>query len=194
MSSFLRIAGAAALVLSLGLVARALPVANILTINNIDPLVHTDAISCALNKLIVDAQIVAKLQECLNAGTAADLKVCVDLCVTVIKACADELLKIGTGVAVDAQVKADIVFCIAAFITLVVKVCLQLTLKFGVAVVATIFTDLDACIKHLLVTLNICIDGVIELVVKAIADVTLGLLVQVQLSACVSVFAAVTSN
>ncbi|CAE6440612.1 unnamed protein product [Rhizoctonia solani] len=186
MSSFLRIAGAAALVISFGLAARALPL-DILNIN-ISPLNHSDAVCHALNKMI-DADIVVKLRACVNAGTIADVKVAIDACVEVIKVCADALLKIDAGVTVDAVAKADIVACIAALITLIVKVCLQLTLKFGVSVVATLFVELDACVRLLLVNLDICIAGILDLIVKACVSVTLGLLAQVKLSLCANLFA-----
>ncbi|KAG8684304.1 hypothetical protein FRC11_012293 [Ceratobasidium sp. 423] len=190
MSSFLRIAGATALFVSLGLFARAAPL-GLFVPAEINALVSTDAISCALNKLIVDAQIVAKIQACLNVESLVDLKVAVGVCVDLIKACADELLKIGAGVNVDVAAKADIVACVAAIITLLVRVCLQLTLKFGVAAVATIFADIDVCLKLLLVNLNICIDGVITLIVNAIVSVTVGLLGQVSLPLCASLLASV---
>ncbi|KAJ1300180.1 hypothetical protein OPQ81_011932 [Rhizoctonia solani] len=190
MSSFLRIAGAAALFISLGLVARAAPV-GILADIKINALISTDAVSCALNKLFVDADIVAKINACLDVTTVADLKVAVGLCVSLMKGCADELLKIGAGVALDVDAKANIVASIAALITLLVKVLLQLTLKFGVSAVATIFADIDVVLKLLLVNLNVCVDGIVALIVKAVASVTIGLLGQINLGLCASLLASI---
>ncbi|KDN35467.1 hypothetical protein RSAG8_11550, partial [Rhizoctonia solani AG-8 WAC10335] len=185
MSSFLRFAGAAALVLSFGLAARALPL-GIFGEVAIKALAGTDAICAALNHLIVDCDIVAKLTACVNVATLAELQVAIAACVEPIKACADALLNIdaGVGAAVDASVKADIVVCLVAFISLIVKVCLQLTLKFGVSVVATLLAELDLCVKLLLVNLNICIAGIMDLIVKACASATVSLMAEVSLAAC----------
>ncbi|CAE7202470.1 unnamed protein product [Rhizoctonia solani] len=187
MSSFLRFAGAAALVLSLGLAARAAP--SIFAVADITALPHTDAVCAALNEMIVDAQIVAKLQACLNVKTLVELKVAMGACVAVLKACAEAIAQIGAGVHVGVAAQADIVACVAAIITLCVKVCLQLTLKFGVAAVATVCAELDVCIKTLLVNLNICIDGFVALVVKALVSVTVGLLGEVNLVLCAGLMA-----
>ncbi|CUA77103.1 hypothetical protein RSOLAG22IIIB_12552 [Rhizoctonia solani] len=189
MSSFLRIAGAAALVLSLGLAARALPVSIFAVADaDIKALVHGDAVCAALNKLIVDARIVAKLQACLNVSTIAELQIAIAACVASLKVCADALLKLGAGVVVDAAAKADIVACIAALITLIVKVCVQLSLKFGVSVVASLCAELDVCVRLLLANLDICITGIVALIVKAVLSVTVGLMAQVNLAACAKLF------
>jgi hypothetical protein len=46
-----------------------------------------------------------------------ELTVAVDVLVVLFKGCADELLKVGTGVAVSVEAKAEIVACAASIIT-----------------------------------------------------------------------------
>ncbi|CAE6459125.1 unnamed protein product [Rhizoctonia solani] len=186
--SFLRLAGAAAVLLSLGLFARALPM-NLLGDINVHALAATDGVSCALNKLI-EADIIGKINGCVHLDSLADVSVALNACIELIKACSDELLKIGATVTLDAKAKEDIVAFVAAIITLFVKVCLQLTLKFGVAAVARIFADIDLCIKLLLVNLNVCVDGIIALVLNALVSVTVGLMPQLNLAVCASLFAS----
>ncbi|CAE6473751.1 unnamed protein product [Rhizoctonia solani] len=186
MSSFLRIAGAAALVLAFGLAARALPLGTLLDVN-IPVLAHTNAVCETLNTMI-EADIVAKLRACVNAATLAELRVAIDACVVVIKACAEALLKVKADVVVDAAVKADIVAFVAAIVTLVVKVCLQLTLKFGVSAVATVCAELDVCVRLLLANLDVCITGILTLIVKACVSVTVDLLAKINLAACANLF------
>ncbi|ELU37992.1 hypothetical protein AG1IA_07973 [Rhizoctonia solani AG-1 IA] len=195
--SLLRIAGAAAVFLSLGLLARAAPIGlGVLGDITIGVLASKDAVSCALNKLIVELDIVAKLNACLNLTSIAEVQAALRVCVDAIKLCTEELLSIGVVAEIDARAKADIVATVAAIITLFLKVCLQISLKFGVALVATVVAEVDVCIKALLVSLNICIDGIIVLVVKAITSVSVGLFADVGLRLCASIFASlgVTAN
>lgn len=182
MSSFIRVAGAAAVVLSLGYLATALPA---VSTDSIPAITGTDACSQLVAKLVID--IKACIDVILGCNTVADVTVAIHALVAVITGCADELLKIGAGVQVVAEAKLNIAACIAAILTVVVKVCVQVSLKFGITVVAALLAEVDLCLKLLLVNLNICIGGIVELVVKALASVTVGLLAQINLKLCLGV-------
>lgn len=183
MSSFTRFAGVAVVILSLGFLVTALPVVKTDVI--IPAITGTDAVSLVCAKLIVDIDV--KIKALLACNTIAELHVAIDVLVALFKTCADDLLKVGAGVVVDVEAKASIVACIAAVITLLVKVCAQVTVKFGIAVVAVLFVKIDVVLRLLLVNLNICVGGIVALIAKALASVTVGLLAQVHLKLCLSV-------
>ncbi|CAE7152945.1 unnamed protein product [Rhizoctonia solani] len=185
MPSFVQFAGLAAVVLSLGYFATAAPV----TLGLFAPVklscIGTDEVSLLLAKLILGLD--AKINALTSCGSLAELNVAVDVLVALFKGCADDLLRIGAGVVVTVEAQASIVACIAGIITLLVRACIAVTLKFGLVAVVTIFAKIDVALQLLLVNLNICIGGIIALIAKAIASVTVGLLAQVQLKLCLGV-------
>ncbi|CAE6480310.1 unnamed protein product, partial [Rhizoctonia solani] len=173
MSSFIRYAGAAALVLSLGLIVSALP----LVTSGIVAPVGKDAVSAALIKLCVDLE--ANVKALLLCTDVAAVKAQVAVLVTIFKGCTDALVNIGSNVVVDPEAKTSIVVCIVSIITLILQVIVKLSLKFGLAV----FVDLDICLKALLIALNVCIHDILDLVAKAFASITVGL-IHVHLKLC----------
>ncbi|KAF8602428.1 hypothetical protein BDV93DRAFT_545280 [Ceratobasidium sp. AG-I] len=183
MSTFTRIAGAALLVLSLSYLVSALPAPAINV--QIPAIIGTDAVSCVLAKFI--AEIEVKIHALVGCGSIVQLTVAIQALILVFQGCCDELLKIGAGVAITVDAQANIVVCIAAMITLLAKVCAAVSIKFGILVVLGLFAQLDIVVKLLLINLNICIDGILVLIAKAIASVTVGVLAQVQLKLCLGV-------
>ncbi|CAE6451146.1 unnamed protein product [Rhizoctonia solani] len=183
MSSFLRFAGAAALVLSFGLFVRALPVVSV----SIPTITGTDAVSVVCAKLSVSIE--AHIKALLACGTIADVEAAIKAMIVAIKICSDDLVKIGTGVVVDVDAQASIVACIAALITLIVRVCLQLSVKFGIAAVAALYAELDVCIRLLLGNLDVCIAGIVALIVKACVGVTASLLASINMKVCADIIA-----
>ncbi|KAH7332926.1 hypothetical protein B0J17DRAFT_721704 [Rhizoctonia solani] len=185
MPSFVQFAGLAAVVLSLGYFASAAPASLGLFAPVNLSCTGEDPISLVIVKLLVDLE--AKINALSACGSIAELNVAVDVLVALFKGCADDLLKIGTDVAVTVEAQASIVACIAGIITLLVRACIAVTLKFGLSVVIAIFAKIDIALQLLLVNLNICIGGILVLIAKAIASVTVGLLAQVQLKLCLGV-------
>ncbi|KAB5588338.1 hypothetical protein CTheo_8224 [Ceratobasidium theobromae] len=181
MSSFIRIAGAAAVVLSLGFLVSALPAARA----SIPAITGTDAVSVVCAKLAVDIE--AKILALAGCGTIAELTVAVHALVAAIQICANDLLRVGAGVVVDVEAKASIVACLVATITLLAQVCVQVSVKFGLTVVAALFAEIDVVVRLLLVNLNICVGGIVALIAKALASVTVGLIAQIHLKLCLGV-------
>ncbi|KAF8692834.1 hypothetical protein RHS03_08531, partial [Rhizoctonia solani] len=184
MPSFTQFTGLAVVVLSLGYFANALPMIGLLggaplSCNG------SDAYSLAISKILIDCE--ACIKAIIACGTLVDLKVQVALLINILTGCSDDLLKIGAGVVVAAEAKAQIVTCIAGLITLIVRACLAVSLKFGLNVCIEIFAGVDIAIKGLLVNLDICIAGIVGLIAKSIVSVTVGLLAQVQLKLCLGV-------
>ncbi|CAE6481180.1 unnamed protein product [Rhizoctonia solani] len=185
MPSFIQFAGLAVVVLSLGYFASAAPVSLGLFAPVNLSCTGTDAISLVLAKLIVGLD--AKISALTSCTSVAELTTAVDVLVALFKGCADDLLKIGAGVVVTAEAQASIVACVIGMITLLVRACIAVTLKFGLTVVLTLFAKLDVALQLLLVNLNICIGGILVLIAQALASVTVGLLAQVQLKLCLGV-------
>ncbi|CUA77841.1 hypothetical protein RSOLAG22IIIB_12859 [Rhizoctonia solani] len=185
MPSFVQFAGLAAVVLSLGYFASAAPVSLGLFAPVNLSCTGTDAVSLVLAKLILDLEV--KINALTACATIADLHIAADVLVALFKGCADDLLKIGAGVAVTVEAQASIVACIAGIITLLVRACIAVTLKFGLAAVIAVYAKIDVALQLLLINLNICIGGILVLIAKAIASVTVGLLAQVQLKLCLGV-------
>lgn len=179
MSSFIRFAGAVALVLSLGLVVSAIPIAHI----HLKPATGADAVSSLFIKLCVEGQLEAKLKALLLCVTLDDLKVNIAVVIALLKGCADDLIKLGAGVVVDADAKVSLVACIASIITLCVQVFATLSLKFGLAICA----ELDDCLRVLVANLGVCVEGMPILIAKGLASATVGVMAQIQLKACLGV-------
>ncbi|CAE6438378.1 unnamed protein product [Rhizoctonia solani] len=167
MPSFAQFAGLAIVVLSFGYFANALPLGLFGPVN----------LSCTGKDAI-------SVTAC---NTLAELEIAVGVLANIFTGCADDLLKIGAGVVVTAEAQASIVACIAGIITLLVRACLSVTLKFGLAAVVLILGKIDVSLQLLLLNLNICIGGILALIAKAIASVTVGVLAQVQLNLCLGV-------
>ncbi|KAJ1300167.1 hypothetical protein OPQ81_011919 [Rhizoctonia solani] len=180
MSSIIRFASIAAALFSVGVLVSALPVAVNATIQ---APVGTDVVSRLCAKLVVEGQLEAHLKALLLCVSIEDLKVKAAVVVELLKACAQELLAIDAKVVVDAQAQVSLVGCLVGIITLCVQVLVQVSLKFGLAVCA----DIDAVLRLLLVNINLCVDGILVLVAKALASVTIGLLAQVNLKLCLGV-------
>ncbi|CAE6448218.1 unnamed protein product [Rhizoctonia solani] len=191
MSSFFRYAGAAALILSFGLFVQALPV---LADVKIPVPSGTDVVSKALSNLVVDGKLEAKLKALCAIKTLVELKACLAIIVALLKGCADELSKIGAGIIVDVEAQASIVACVYAIITLLVKVCLQISVKFSITAVAALFAEIDVCVRLLLVNLDICVVGILALIVKACVSITLPILDSLKFDACVALLASVGLN
>ncbi|KAH7332943.1 hypothetical protein B0J17DRAFT_140446 [Rhizoctonia solani] len=188
MSSFVRFAGLAAIVLSLGLFASAAP---LLVNNKIHAVVGVDAVCAVFTKLIVDLCIEAKIKALLGCATMSELEVACKALVATFQICADDLLKIGAGASVNAEAKLSIIACVVSLVTLLVQVLVQVCLKFGIAATASLCAQIDVVLRLCLENLNICIHGIMILIVKDLAAVIVTLCAQVKLDLCATLLAKV---
>ncbi|QRV87068.1 transmembrane protein [Ceratobasidium sp. AG-Ba] len=152
------------------------------TYTSICPPTGNDAVSLLFINFRADIE--AKIHALLACGTKAELQVAVGVLVALFKGCSDELLKIGAGVTIDVEAKASIVACVCSIITLLVEVLVQVAAKLGIWVVIGLFAKIDICLKLLLVNLNICIGGILVLIVKGLGAATIGLVGQIHLGGC----------
>ncbi|CAE6459131.1 unnamed protein product [Rhizoctonia solani] len=183
MSSFIRFAGAAAVILSLGLFVSALP----LSFVKIQAATGLDVVSCLFKKLIVELELEVKIKALLACKTIAEAEAAAKVVIALLQICADDLLKIGAGVQIQEDAKMSLVVCVASIITLLVQVLVQVCLKFGIAATLHICAQIDTVVRLWLDNLDICIIGVVSLVVKAVGTVILGLCAQVKLDLCLQI-------
>ncbi|KAF8595009.1 hypothetical protein BDV93DRAFT_564829 [Ceratobasidium sp. AG-I] len=164
MSTFTRIAVFAALMLSLSYLVSALPAS------------------------VVDGQVPATIVGC---GTMAELTTAADILVGVFKGCAEELIKSSASVSVSVEAQASIVACFASIIALLVKVCAAVSVKFGPTAVLVVFAKIDVAVRLCLFNLNICVNGILVLIAKAIPSATVGVMPQFHLKLCLNVLGLV---
>ncbi|KAG8762812.1 hypothetical protein FRC12_008836 [Ceratobasidium sp. 428] len=185
MHTFTHIAAFVFILFSLSFLVSAIPTAP-RTLGAIYPPAGEDAISAILIKLCL-RDLEVKIKALLGCGTLPELKLAIKVLIGLFQPCADELLKVDANVTISAKAKASIVTCVCSIITLLVKVCAEVSVKFGIVVVVDLFAELDVCLKALLVNLNICIAGVLVLIVKTLAQATVGLLFNIHFELCSAV-------
>ncbi|KAG8679490.1 hypothetical protein FRC08_016952, partial [Ceratobasidium sp. 394] len=136
MHAFSRIAAFVFVLLSLSFLVSALPAAP-RTLGSVCGVTGTDAVSAIIAKLAAEVEV--KINALLGCGTKAELSAAIDVLVGLFKGCAEDLLKVGAGISITVEAKASIVACICSIITLLAKVCAQVSVKFGILVVLTLF-------------------------------------------------------
>ncbi|CCO33403.1 hypothetical protein BN14_07478 [Rhizoctonia solani AG-1 IB] len=183
MSSFIRFAGVAAVILSLGLFAAALPV--IVGIDIVTP-VGVDAVSCLFKRALLELDLVPKIKALSDCKTIAELELAAKPIVVVFQVCVNELLKIGAGVQVEADAKLSLIACVTGIITLLVQVLVQVCVKFGVAATLHLCAQIDAVVHLCLIHLDVCVAGIVALVFNGLGAV-ISLFVQVNLKLCLDV-------
>ncbi|KAG8694645.1 hypothetical protein FRC08_008344 [Ceratobasidium sp. 394] len=184
MHALARVAAFVFVLLSLSFLVSALP-SSPRTLGAISGVTGTDPVSLVFAKLVIDLEV--KIKALLACATIVELDVAIKALIVALKGCSDELHKIGAGVAVDVEAKASIVLCICSIIKLIAEVCVHITVKFGLVAIVSLLAEIDLCLKVLLFNLNICIDGICVLIVKALASVTVELLVKAHLKLCLGV-------
>ncbi|EUC59595.1 transmembrane protein, putative [Rhizoctonia solani AG-3 Rhs1AP] len=165
MSTFSRIAVVVVFLFSVGLLVSALPSPRAADASWAIVGADMFPVCTLLEKFFLEVKV------CIDAIAACHdlvtLKLKVAVFVALCKGCAADLLKIGADVKITAEAQASIVNCFVSMLTLLVQVCVNLTAKFGVAVIATLCAEIDIVLKFLFVHLDICINGVLGLIAKA---------------------------
>ncbi|CAE6456796.1 hypothetical protein RSOLAG22IIIB_10700 [Rhizoctonia solani] len=143
----------------------------------------------------VEAKLRAHLDVCTNVEVLADVdanlvvKIVADL-----EAAAQAVVAIGAIADVNAKIKADIVARIAVIVQLVARILIKISAKLSVSVMAQICAQIDVCLKALLVALNVCIQGVVGLSLKAIVDLTVIVFIKVKLLLCADILGLLKVN
>ncbi|CAE6439028.1 unnamed protein product [Rhizoctonia solani] len=188
MSTFYRFFGLAIVLISFGLLVSALPSPR--DDDTAWVIVGTDPLCELLKEFFVKARVcldvIAECQDLVKLK--ADIAIFVALC----NAHAAQLLKVGADVKVTAEAQASIVACYAAMITLLVKACLSLTVKFGLAVIIAICVEVDAALSLVLKNLDLCIKGVVVLIIQACGNAVVGGFAQLKFKLCAALFASLS--
>ncbi|CAE6487317.1 unnamed protein product [Rhizoctonia solani] len=185
MIAFSRLATFLVFVLSLGFLTCAAPTAG----KSHDLAIRGGDCSTVVQALVdLEAKLKGHLDVCVNADVLANVEA---LLLTKVKKDIDvarnAVVAVGAIADVDGKVKLDIVAHIAAVITLVAQILIKLSAKLSLSVMAKICADIDVCLKALLVALNVCIQGVLGLSLKAIVDLTVVVFIKVKLLLCADV-------
>ncbi|KAG8729768.1 hypothetical protein FRC11_008047 [Ceratobasidium sp. 423] len=192
MIAFSRIAAFVLFVFSLGLLTCAAPT----SAKTQDLSVRGGDVAVMANAFVdLEAKVKHYLDICVDLNAEVDVRAkIIEPLIVDIKACTDIIVKVGADIKVDAKVKADIVARIAAIVTLCAKILISLSAKLSVSVIASICAQLDVCLQALLVALNVCIQGVAGLSLKAIVDLTVLVFVKVKLALCADVLGLLKVN
>ncbi|MCV2423860.1 hypothetical protein LNV47_25085, partial [Paucibacter sp. DJ4R-1] len=141
MIAFTRLTSILLFVLSLGFLVSALPTA-----------VDSKALAARhashdLVDLIVDlqAKVEVDVKAIVAVDAVVDLVAKVEVLVADVTACAKAVVAIGANIDIDASVKADIAVKVAAIISVIVKLCVDLVAKFGILVVVGLLAKIDVC-------------------------------------------------
>ncbi|CAE6384337.1 unnamed protein product [Rhizoctonia solani] len=128
-------------------------------------------------KLEKDLGVVCKELEAsvdINAATVA-----VDKIVIIIKA----FVAIIVGVKVDLSVdiKTQIAVQIVACISLIVKALAAVCVRLGADVCVALIAKIDVCIQLLLITINVCVDGILAIIISLCAKLDVQVLAAIKL-------------
>ncbi|CUA77354.1 hypothetical protein RSOLAG22IIIB_06667 [Rhizoctonia solani] len=192
MLAFSRLTTFLLFVLSLGFLTCAAPT----TGNTQNLAVRGGSCPDAVNALVVlETKLKGHLDVCANAEILADVDAKLIAVIKAdINACVDAIVAIGVLTDVDAKVKADIVARIAIIVKLVAQILIKISAKLSVSVMAQICAQIDVCLKALLVALNVCIQGVVGLSLKAIVDLTVIVFIKVKLVLCADILGLLKVN
>ncbi|CAE7204680.1 unnamed protein product [Rhizoctonia solani] len=183
MLAFTRLTSILLFVLSLGFLVSALPAA-----------VDTKALAARhssndLVGLLVDlqAKIDVHVKAIVAVDAVVDLAAKIDVLVADVTACAKAIVAIGVNIDIDAAVKADIAVKVAAIISVIVKLCVDLVAKFGILVVVGLLAKIDLCLQLLIVNLGVCVEGVIVLIAQIVVKLGVSVFASVHLGLCINV-------
>ncbi|CAE6471976.1 unnamed protein product [Rhizoctonia solani] len=128
------------------------------TPSKIDLLAH-------VGKLYVDLEPLCKdLELSVDVNAAATV---VDKIVLVVKAFVAILVNVKLNLSLD--IKTQIAVKIVACISLIVKALAAVCVKLGVNVCVALIAKIDVCLQLLLITLNVCVDGLLEIIISLCA-------------------------
>ncbi|CCO36725.1 hypothetical protein BN14_10868 [Rhizoctonia solani AG-1 IB] len=189
MLAFTRLTSILLFVLSLSFLVSALPTSE-------SKALATRHASNDLLDLIVKlhADVEAHVKVILAVDVALELVTKIGLLIADINACATAVLAIGANIDIDASVKADIGVKVAAIISVIVKLCIDLVAKFGIFVVGALLVQIDLCLKVLISNLGVCVDGLVAVIAEIVVNIGVSVLASVKFDLCIKVLGFVGVN
>ncbi|CEL56362.1 hypothetical protein RSOLAG1IB_07748 [Rhizoctonia solani AG-1 IB] len=153
--------------------------------------VHVKAIRKCFHSVAVEEDTKPPL---VAVEVALELVAKIGLLIADINACATAVLAIGANIDIDASVKADIGVKVAAIISVIVKLCIDLVAKFGIFVVGALLVQIDLCLKVLISNLGVCVDGLVAVIAEIVVNIGVSVLASVKFDLCIKVLGFVGVN
>ncbi|QRV96147.1 hypothetical protein RhiJN_24165 [Ceratobasidium sp. AG-Ba] len=126
----------------------------------------------------------------VTMDTLAKIDLEVNVIVSHVNDVAGKLLGLGSlGVDINAKIVARICATVYAIIKILVKAFASVSLKFGITAVLAIWVKIDACLHLLLVNLDVCVHGIIAVVLKLVVDIDVKLYIKNYMSLCATLLA-----
>ncbi|KAF8604477.1 hypothetical protein BDV93DRAFT_606138 [Ceratobasidium sp. AG-I] len=122
------------------------------------------------------------------ADNVESAKIQVNVMVVAIKSCVSTLT--GKTALVEQDVKVKIAQLVFEIFLSIVSACSAVSVKLGVSVCLSLWASIDIALHLLLLTLNVCIGGLLQLIVALFASVDVSVLAQVKvlhLDLCVAI-------
>ncbi|CAE6456493.1 hypothetical protein ACGC1H_001039 [Rhizoctonia solani] len=119
---------------------------------------------------------------CKELEVAATVEVAIgiaDKIVALVKALIAVCVNVKLNLSVD--VKTEIALKIVAIICLIVKALAAVCVKLGVDVCIALIAKIDVCLHLLLITLNVCVDGLLAIVISLCAKLDVSALAALKL-------------
>ncbi|CAE6459107.1 unnamed protein product [Rhizoctonia solani] len=138
------------------------------------------------------AKVAARADLIANIKTDAlvQAQVEIDLLIADIELCSTAIADLK-NLNIDAKLKASIAGHVLVVVKAIIKICGSLTTKFGIQVFLELFAKLDACLKVLLRSLDVCTDSFLVVLAKLLVEVDLRALIEAKLIICHDLFVLV---
>ncbi|QRW10514.1 hypothetical protein RhiLY_09513 [Ceratobasidium sp. AG-Ba] len=101
---------------------------------------------------------------------------------------AELILALGEN-KVDANIQAKIAVQVYAILKVIIRTFAKVSARFGITAVLAIWAQIDACIHLLLVNCDICVHGIVAVVLKLCVDVDVKMYVHAYLGQCAALLA-----
>ncbi|CAE6452453.1 unnamed protein product [Rhizoctonia solani] len=119
----------------------------------------------------------------ITADALVEAQAEIDSLVADIEFCSNAIASLK-NLKIDARIGAAIASHVLVIVRAILKICLSLMTKFGVQVFLDLFAKLDLCLKILLRSLDVCMDGFLADLAKRLVEADMNALAGVKLIVC----------
>ncbi|CCO31924.1 hypothetical protein BN14_05976 [Rhizoctonia solani AG-1 IB] len=182
MPAFNRFASLLILLLSFVLLSLALPTPNPSYSEESDRL-QLPVSNATPNKVLhlltdLEEKIKEPMRLVVEANSYSEVRAQVEVVVSYLETCSEGVLAAGKqDVGIDESMEEEIANRVAAIVSIIVRSCLEVSLKLGWFLVFGIFAKIDVCLKLLIVNLGTCGEGIVSSIAKVVASTCAQLLI-----------------
>ncbi|QRV96178.1 transmembrane protein [Ceratobasidium sp. AG-Ba] len=134
------------------------------------------------------ADVDATCNKIVDITVFAEIQSEVAVLVAHVHHAAELVLALGE-VKVDADVQMKIAVQVYAIIKVIIQAFAKVSARFGITAVLAIWAQIDACIRLLLVNCDVCIHGIVAVVLKLCVDVDVKMCIHAYLGQCAALLA-----